>query len=164
MAFDAFMKIATIPGESTDDKWKDHIEVLAFSHGVAQSSSGSVSGTGSLAGGRADHQDFTITHLLDKASPKLHLACCKGEHIGDVTLILCKAGGDKNKYMEYKLTDVMVRSVSPAGDAKGDSHVPMETATFSYSKIEWTYTAHDQKGKPKGDVKAFWDLTKNSGG
>lgn len=164
MAFDAFMKIATIPGESTDDKHKDWIEIQSFSHGVAQPAAGSVSGSGAMGGGRADHQDFTIVHLLDKASPKLHLACCRGEHIGDVTIELCKAGGDKNKYMVYKMSDVMVRSVSPAGEGKGEHDLPTERVTFAYSKMEWTYTAHDQKGKPKGDVKAFWDLTKNAGG
>jgi type VI secretion system secreted protein Hcp len=164
MGFDAFMKIATIPGESTDDKHKDWIELLSFSHGVSQPAAGSVSGTGGLGGGRTDHKDFTIVHHLDKASPKLHLACCKGEHVPDVTIELCKAGGDKNKYMIYKMSDVMVRSVEPTGDAKGVHDLPLEQASFSYAKMEWTYTAYDNKGKPKGDVKANWDLALNKGG
>jgi hypothetical protein len=34
MAFDAFLKIDGIPGESTDDKHKDWIEILSFAHGL----------------------------------------------------------------------------------------------------------------------------------
>ena len=34
MAFDAFLKIDGIPGESTDDKHKDWIEVLSFDFGM----------------------------------------------------------------------------------------------------------------------------------
>jgi bacteriocin-like protein len=32
-AYDAFLKIDGIPGESTDDKHKDWIEILSFNHG-----------------------------------------------------------------------------------------------------------------------------------
>ena len=43
MAFDCFLKIDVIPGECTDDKHKEWIEILSYSHGVSQLSSGSVS-------------------------------------------------------------------------------------------------------------------------
>ncbi len=36
MAFDAFLKIDGIPGESTDDKHKDWIEVLSYGVGIQQ--------------------------------------------------------------------------------------------------------------------------------
>jgi type VI secretion system secreted protein Hcp len=165
MAFDAFLKIATIPGESTDDKHKDWIEVLSFSHGVRQVRSGSVSSGGSRSAERSDHADFVIVKTLDKASPKLGLACSNGEHITEVKLELCRATGDKTKYMEYKMSDVMVSGVSPGGNAKGGEVLPLEEVTFSYGKIEWVYTDTDHKtGKPKGDIKAHWDLVTNKGG
>jgi type VI secretion system secreted protein Hcp len=163
--FDAFLKIATIPGESTDEKHADWIEILSFSHGLSQPAGGSRSTAGSGTGQRGDHQDFTVVKFLDKASPKLALACCKGEHIADVTLALHRATGDKQKYMEYKMSDVIVSSVSPGGSSKQDDALPLETVSFNYGKIEWTYTATDHKtGKASGDVKSHWDLTKNSGG
>jgi type VI secretion system secreted protein Hcp len=34
MAFDAFLKIDGIPSESTDDKHRDWIEILSFSHNL----------------------------------------------------------------------------------------------------------------------------------
>ena len=47
MAFDAFIKIDGIPGESTDDKHKDWMEISTFSWGASQPASG----TASYAGG-----------------------------------------------------------------------------------------------------------------
>jgi type VI secretion system secreted protein Hcp len=78
---------------------------------------------------------------------------------------LCRATGDKQKYMEYKLTDVLVSSVRPGGSSKGGETLPLEEVSFNYGKLEITYTQTDQKtGKPKGDVKANWDLVANKGG
>jgi len=164
MAFDAFLKIDGIPGESTDDKHKDWIEVLSYSHGISQPSGGSRSTGGAATSGRADHQDFSIVKVLDKASPKLDLSCCNGKHIKTVTLELCRATEDKQKYMEYKISDVIVSSVRPGGSAQGGETLPLEEVSFNYGKIEWTYTATDHKtGKPAGDVKAQWDSTANKG-
>ena len=115
MAFDCFLKIETIPGESTDDKHKDWIEVLSFSTGISQGSAGSRSTAGARSSGRADFADFTVVHSLDKASPKLALACAKGEHIKTVTMTLNRAAGNKEQYMEYKLEDVLVSSVNSSG-------------------------------------------------
>lgn len=164
--FDAFLKISTIPGESTDDKHKDWIEILSYSWGVNQAHGGGARSTaGSATGERVNHQDFTIVHMLDKASPKLFLACCKGEHIPDVTLALHRATGDKQKYMEYKMSDVIITSVQPAGDSKGEETIPLEAINFNYGKIELTYTATDHKtGRAAGDVKAHWSLVQNAGG
>lgn len=166
MAYDAFLKISTIPGESTDDKHKDWIEILSYSWGVSQPSSGSSSSGGARSAERCNHQDLSISKTIDKASPKLFLSCCKGEHIPEIKLELCRATGDKQKYMEYKLTDVIVSSVRPSGEGATDAKpLPLESVSFNYSKIELVYTETDHKtGKPKGDVKANWDLSVNKGG
>jgi len=162
MAFNAFLKIKDIPGESTDAKHKDWIEITSYSHGLSQSGSGSVSGSGGLSGARADHQELVCTKMLDKSSPKLALFCSNGAHIGEITVELCRATGDQSKFMEYKLTDTLIRSVSVGGG--GGSDLPTEQVSFAYGKIEWTYIDHDEKGKTKGNVKANWDLKTNKGG
>lgn len=165
MPFDAFLKISTIPGESTDDKHKDWIEILSFSHGLSQLSGGSHSSGGARTAQRTDHADFSIVKTLDKASPKLNLACCNGEHIPEVSVELCRANGDKQKYMVYKMYDVIVSSVRPGGSAKSGDALPLEEVSFNYGKIEWVYTTTDHKsGKAAGDVKAHWDLVGNKGG
>lgn len=164
MAFDVFLKIATIPGECTDDKHKDWIELLSYHHGVSQPTSGSAS-SGSRGSGRSDHQEFTVVKRIDKASPKLFLACCNGEHINEITVELCRATGDKQKYMVYKMSDVMVRSVRPGGSAKDANEVPLEEVAFAYGKIEQEYVETDHKsGKAKGSIKAHWSVVENKGG
>ncbi len=162
MAFDAFLKISDIPGESTDDKHKDWIEVLSFSCGVSQRASGSASTGGGATAERADFQDFSIVKTLDKASPKLALACAGGTHIKEVVLELCRAGGDKVKYMEYKLSHAVISSVRPGGSAQGGETLPLEEVSFNYGKIEWTYVQQKRAdGSGGGQVAAGWDLEKN---
>jgi type VI secretion system secreted protein Hcp len=162
MAFDAFLKVDGIPGESTDDAHADQIEVLSFSSGVSQTSSASASSGGGASSERADFQDFSIVKALDKASPKLAVACADGTHISEVVLELCRAGGDKLKYMEYKLSDCIVSSVRPGGSAQGGETLPLEEVSFNYGKIEWIYTQQKRAdGTGGGNVAAGWDLEKN---
>jgi type VI secretion system secreted protein Hcp len=163
MAFDVFLKVGTIPGESTDSAHKDWIEVSSYNVGVSQNSSGSRSDAGAASGGRADFTDFSITKSVDKSTPKFLLSCAKGEHIASIAIELCRATGDKTKYLEYKLSDVIVSSVSTSGAAKGD--LPSEIIAFNYGKIETTYFVTDHKtGKSSGQVASNWDLTSNKGG
>jgi len=93
---DCFLKIDGIPGESTDEKHKDWIEVLSFSHGVSQMAGGDRSTGGAATEGRCMHQDFSITKTLDKASPPLDLFCCNGKHIPKV--VVDEVEGDPGYY------------------------------------------------------------------
>ncbi|MHC4538279.1 MAG: Hcp family type VI secretion system effector [Planctomycetota bacterium] len=162
MPADAFLQIDGIPGESTDEKHKNWIEVLSYSHGVSQMGSGSRSTGGAATGGRCDHQDFSIVKELDKASPDLNLVCCNGKHIKKMTLELCRATGDKQPYMKYEFEDAIISSVSIGGGGGG---IPTESVTFNYGKMNWVYTETDHKtGKKKGEVKKWWDLVANKGG
>lgn len=160
MAFDAFMKIDGIPGESADDKHKDWIEIAAFAHRMRQPASATASNAGGATAERVNHDTFDIRHLLDKSSPKLYEACCTGKHIKEITIELCRAGGDKMKYMEIKMEQVLISSVNPSGSA--GKKFPTEDANFSYGKIKWTYTQQRRTdGAGGGNVAAGWDLTAN---
>ena len=162
--FDAFLKINGIEGESQDDKHKNQIEILSFSWGANQTATGAASSGGARSAERVNLSDFSIVKSVDKASPKLFLHCCNGKHIPDVTLELCRATGDKQPYLEYKMTDVMISSYRPGGASHGGESLPMEEVSFNYAKIEFKYTATDQKtGKSAGDVKANWDQVANKG-
>jgi type VI secretion system secreted protein Hcp len=159
MAFDAFLKIDGIPGESTDDKHKDWIEVLSFSWGACQPTSASASSSGGASHERANFQDMSIVKTLDKATPKLALACAGGQHIDSVTLELCRAGTDKVKYMEYKLTNCIISSITNGGGGGGEIS---ESLSFNYGKVEWNYIAQQRKGGGGGgNVAAGWDLQLN---
>lgn len=161
MASNVFCKVDGIPGESTDDKHKDYFEVLSYTHGQKQQAAGSVSGTGAHVAGRVDHDTFTVVKHIDKATPKLSVACSKGEHIKSVVIECFRHLGENVKFMEYKLTDCIVKSHYPSGGSEG---LPTETVSFSYAKIEWSYTQYDNKGKKQGEVKTSFDLEHQKAG
>ncbi len=165
MAFDGFLKISTIPGESTDEAHPQWIEILSFDHGLKQTSTGSVSTGGARTAGRVDHQDMIITKALDAASTPLMLACCRGDHIPEVMIQLHRATSNKEKYYEIKMTDVLVSNVQPKADKKDEESLPVEEISFNYAKIEWNYiqTNHNT-GAVEGNYAKWWDLKTNTGG
>jgi polygalacturonase len=79
MAFDAFLKIDGIPGESTDDKHKDWIEILSYSFDIDQPSSAtdSSAGGGNLAAPRliqvTGGNNFVLYQVTLKNAPKFHV-------------------------------------------------------------------------------------------
>ncbi|GAW67102.1 type VI secretion system effector [Geoanaerobacter pelophilus] len=162
MAFDAFLKIEGIPGESTDDKHKEWIEILSYNFSVMQRPSGSASTAGGASSERANFSDFNIVKALDKASPKLFEACATGRHIPTVMLELCRAGGDKLKYMEYKLSNVIISMNRPGGTSHADESLPLEEISFNYGKIELAYTQQNRAdGSGGGQIAAGWNLETN---
>jgi type VI secretion system secreted protein Hcp len=159
MAFDAFIKIDGIEGESTDDKHAGWIEMATFGTGLSQSVSSTASSAGGASAERADFQDFTFTKQLDKASPKLALACADGTHINTIMVELCRSGTDKLKFMEYKLTNCIISNVSTLG---GGGDFPSENVAINFGKIEWAYVVQKrQGGGAAGNMAAGWDLEKN---
>jgi type VI secretion system secreted protein Hcp len=162
MAFDAFVKIDGIPGESTDDKHKDWIEILSFNFGIHQPTSSTASSAGGATAERVDLDDLSIVKHLDKASPKLYELCCNGKHVKDVTLELCRAGGDKLKYLEVKMEQVIISTVNPGGNSQGTDGFPTEAVSFNFGKVKWTYTQQKRAdGSGGGNVTGGWDLTTN---
>ncbi len=156
MAFDAFLKIEGIAGESTDNKHKDRIEISSFNWGAFQPASGTASSAGGATVERANFKDFEVVKTMDKASPKLAIACADGTHIKEITIELCRAGSDKVKYMEYKLSNCIISSVIAKG---GDEGEPSERVKFNYGKIHWTYIQQKRSdGSGGGNVAAGWDL------
>jgi len=159
MPSDNFLKIDGIPGESTDDKHKDWIEILSYNFAITQMASAAArSATTAAAGERADFQDVSIVKYVDKASPKISSACAKGETIKEVLIDCCRAGGDQHVYMNFKLEKVIITSVGLGGGGGGEA---TESVTFNYGKITQEYTPVDRDGKPQGKVPFKWDLEKN---
>jgi len=162
MAFDAFLKIDGIPGESTDDKHKDWIEILSYDFGMDQPSSATDSSAGGGTTERVDLDDFKIVKHLDKASTKLYETCCTGKHIANVTLELCRAGGDKVKYLEVKMENVVISKAKSGGMSEGEDGFPTENVDFNFAKVKWTYTQQKRAdGSGGGNVAGGWDLTAN---
>lgn len=160
MAADAYLKIDGIFGESTDSDHKDWIEVISFGGGITQPTSAVASTAGGATSGRASFSDVSISKLVDKATPKLALACADGTHIKEITLELFRASGSsKVKYMTYKLSNCIVSTWTPNG-SKDD--LPSEHVSFNFGKIELTYTQQKRSdGSGGGNVATGWDLQTN---
>jgi type VI secretion system secreted protein Hcp len=159
MAADIYLKIDGIPGESTDSEHKDWIEVQSFNHGITQNASATAASAGGGTTARTEHQDYSITKLIDKASPKLYEAASNGKHIKTVTIEMFRASGDKRvKYLEVNMEQAIISHVSPGGG----HDFPSESVSFSYGTIKWTYTQQKREdGTPGGNVTGGWSLTEN---
>ncbi len=154
MAFDAYISVKDIPGESQDDAHPDWFKVYTYNHDVSMQLS-QASATGGLTGGEALFGDLLVSKTLDKASVLLNLACLKGDKIPEVIMEVCVTTGDKEVILRYTMTDVLVRSISIAGGSGGEDR-PLETVVFACSKWKWEYT-------PIGGetLDRTWDLAKN---
>ena len=157
MAMDMFLKIDTIEGESADAKHKAEIDLLAWSWGA--SNSGTFGAGGGGGAGKVQMQDFSFTHYMDKASPKLQLACWNGSHIPKAVLTMRKAGGTQNDYLKYTFTDLLVSSASTGGSGGEDRLT--ENVTLNFAKIEMEYSEQKKDGTMQAAAKVGWDLTKN---
>jgi type VI secretion system secreted protein Hcp len=155
-ASDYFLKIDGVEGESTDEQHQGEIEIQSFSWGMSNSSTFS-GGTGGGAG-KVSMQDIHFTRRLDKASPKLMLACATGQHIPSAKLFCRKAGADGKpvEYYTITLSDVLVSSVS-AGGSSGDV-IPTESISLNFAKIEWQYVPVSPDGRLEEPVRAEFDL------
>jgi type VI secretion system secreted protein Hcp len=156
---DSYLQIDGIPGESLDDKHKDWIEILSFSHGVTQPTSATRGSAGGGTTARSEHGDYVITKYVDKATPKLFEACSTGKHISKCKIEMCRAGGSQVPYMVVNLEEVVIASVHSAG-AAGPNDFPTESISLNYGKIDWPYTQQKRKdGSGGGNVTGKYDVT-----
>ncbi|WP_435017848.1 Hcp family type VI secretion system effector [Tundrisphaera sp. TA3] len=169
MAYDSFMQIkggSAPTGESTDTAYPQWIALQSFTFGASNPSTigSSTPGSGS---GKVAISSFNVTKQTDNSSPDLFLACCKGAHFDSATVVLRKAGGGQNVFLQYDFTEVYVDSVNwigngtTSGTASGDT--PGETVSFSFASVKITYTPQVSKGGAKGtpNVKG-WNVTTNT--
>jgi len=158
---DYFLKIDGIDGESQDSKHKGDIDLESWSWGAAQSGTSQYGG-GSGAG-KVQMQDFSVVTRVNKASPKIMLACANGEHIKKAVLTCRKAGKDQQEYLKITFTDLLVSSYHTGGSAQSDV-VPLDQITLNFSKIEYEYKPQQADGTLGAVVKAQYDLKINKGG
>jgi len=161
MAYDAFLKIEGVEGESTRDGHEGEIEILSFSWGVSNPTTiGVSSGAGA---GRASLSSFNVMKKSDKASPKLFQNCCNGAHFPKATVVLRAAGGENSlEYLKYEFEQVFVESVQWSGSQGGDDR-PTESLSLAFGKVEVTYTPQADTGDPGAPVVAMWDQRSRTG-
>jgi type VI secretion system secreted protein Hcp len=156
MANDYYLEIEGIKGESKDEKHKDQIDVHSYSFGVHNAGSFSAGGGGGT--GRSTFQDIQLTKGVDKASPKLMLACATGQHITKATLYVRKAGKEQQEFYKVVMSDVLVSSWSDGGHGEDN-----ESFSLNFAKVEMEYKEQQKDGTLGGAVKASYDLKTHKG-
>lgn len=155
---DYFLKIDTIDGESTDSKHKGEIDIESWSWGESQTGSHSAAGGGGA--GKVHMQDFHFVMRMNKASPKLMLACANGQHIPKAVLTMRKAGKEQQEYAKITMSDLLISSYQTGGSAKGDI-IPLEQISLNYAKIEFEYKEQKPDGTLGAPVKSGWNQKEN---
>jgi type VI secretion system secreted protein Hcp len=155
-AFDAFIKIDGVDGESKDDKHKGEIDIQSWSWGATQT--GSMAAGGGGGAGKVSMQDFSFTKSIDKSSPKLFEALATGKHLKEVKLTL--RGSSSVEYLTITLTDVLVSSYSTGGSSGDDR--PTESVSLNFAQIKMSYVEQDASGKAGAATEFGWDLKKNT--
>jgi type VI secretion system secreted protein Hcp len=157
MALDIFLKIGDLKGESVDDKHKDEIQVLAWSWGMSQSGTTHVGPGG--GSGKANFQDLSITHYIDKVSPNLMLACANGKHFSEALLTVRKAGEKPLEYLKITMTDLIVTSISTGGSGGEDRLT--ENVSLNFAKFKVEYTPQKKDGSGDAPITIGWDIATN---
>lgn len=175
MQLDAFMKIEQpgLPGESTDGDHATEIEILSFEHNILRpTATGAKQGTDSKKP-IAHLSPVRLIKQLDKATPKLLEASCKGTIFGKVTLALCQPTGTADQaltawgklvYFEVVLEKVHVASIRCLGDpalhytALPSTLGPAEELELGFRKIKWMYKG----ASGSANIGSSWNLDTNA--
>src|SRR5215207_8023678 len=129
-AFEYFLKIDGIAGESTDSKHKDEIDVQSWSWGETQSTP---PGGGGGGAGKVEMQDLHVTAKMSKASPQLMLACASGKHIKSAVLTGRRGAKAPVEFLTFSLSDVLVSSYQTGGT---EAEPPVDAVSLNFAKIQ----------------------------
>jgi type VI secretion system secreted protein Hcp len=155
MAFDAFLKIDSIDGDSQVKGHEKEIQIDSFSFGVTQFSSIG-SATGGAGAGKVSLQDIHFSAPVNVASPKLFLACATGQHFKKATLTCRKTGGDAQgiDFLKINFTDLLVSGYALGSNEldngfsarPGDADLPTDQFSLNFHKVEMLFTSQRSDG------------------
>jgi type VI secretion system secreted protein Hcp len=165
VAFDTFLKLDGLDGESTRKGFEKQIEILSFSLGASNPTTVG-SGSSGLSAGKATVSSFNIMKKTDVSSPTLFQKLCVGDHFKTANVVLNKASGDKSSalaFLKYDFEQVFVESIHWSGSTGGDD-TPSESVSFAFGKVTVTYTPQAATGGSAGKpAVASWDVQLVSG-
>jgi type VI secretion system secreted protein Hcp len=152
----AYIKFDGVEGEAQDKDHKGWSDLLSFSQSMLKTGSG----TGATRRrGDVVLEDIVVVKELDKSSPKLAEAICRGKVYPKVEIHLTASYGDAGRvtYLAYELTNVLLTSYSVGGSGQAEE-VPTEEVSLNFEEIKVTYTEYDNEGKSKGNVEYSWKV------
>lgn len=147
---DCFIKLDQVNGESGDSEFKDHIQVEGWDWSISQHPSG---GFDQKSTRRAELSNFVFTHVVDSASPSLWARCARNDLVPTATIVMRRAGGSAQKYVNIKLKGVRILSVSLQHSAA--YVIPLERVVLAYEQVEYEYAAQSAKGGDRSGRAVF---------
>lgn len=133
-AFDTYLHIAGIPGESIVVGHTNDTAISSFSFGMAHEGSGK------------PQFDLSIAKSVSAMSPILAFNCASGMTNASATISCFKTGGTSGDPAFYSITvtNVQITSVSVSGST-GDATLS-ESIDLQFTGIQWTYVPQNGGG------------------
>ncbi len=145
MAMTSYLKVTAkdqgeIKGDCTQSGREDLILVYSIDHAVEIPRD---THTGLPTGSRM-HKPFQIVKHKDLSSPKLFQACCRGEQVEtELKFYRITDAGKEEHYFTIKLEEAIIVEMQEYNPItfleENKPYKDMETVSFTYSKIIWTY-------------------------
>lgn len=155
-AFDMFLHIEGIPGESKDAEFRDTIDILAFSKGIIAQ----VTNTWYRTSERPQFTDATFTKFLDKSSPILRLYTANGARIPRAILFVRKAGENPLVFWEVEFKNIVMTSAQEGASLNDER--PTEAISFAFEEITWQYIDVSSKGGGETFLE-YWNIVTSTG-
>ena len=149
-----YLSLDQIPGESTAPSNTGWIDVLSFNWGL-ENATKPATNLGHQAG-RVDVHDFSFSHLVDKASPKIMQSCVSAKNIKTGTLEVWRGS---NRVYALIMSEIMVSSVNLTGSSSVEQTTqttakPLEDVVLNLAKAQWKYWTY----KPDGSQDSVSDI------
>ena len=149
-AFDCFVLLDNIPGESKDP-WHTNWIAATF-----------VGSQVTRPGLRPEVQ-LNLAKPADKSSPLLALRCADGRPIDRAAIEFIRDTGRRMRFYRISLTNVYISTFQQSAAAASQDR-PTETLALNFESISWTYTEMNKEGMPLRNLGAYWDLSTVRGG
>jgi type VI secretion system secreted protein Hcp len=127
---------------------------------VTQPKSATASTGGGHTAERAEMTDIVVSKLADLATPILLQTCAAGKTIPKARMEFMRAdgNGDRVKYFEIQLENVLIGEVNPSVTEGDFMH---ENLGLKFSKVKFMYTQQKISGGAGGNTSGGWDLATN---
>jgi type VI secretion system secreted protein Hcp len=170
-AFDIYLALDGIDGESTTKGHEKHIEVVSYDQAI--DSTVPVGGGGGGAG-KSIFSGVRFRKALDTASIPITLACASGLHIKAARFAFRRPSPPLDFYAVV-LEEVIVTHVGQCASTGIQSPLTFETlarspaanelleeVTLQFSRIRWEYRPIGPKGSPLTPITGGWDMKANT--
>jgi type VI protein secretion system component Hcp len=137
-AENAYLRVDSIPGESTNPDMRNAIDVTSYSWSAENPIT--FGATGLVTSGRVNFKGLEIEKNVDAATPQLFTRMVQAQLIPAVELVVARTDGSAAAPVmnRYCVQNVAVVSQKQSGDLGGDAS--KETVDFAFGAVSQMYT------------------------